>query len=232
MLPLFYDCEILALVDTGKQKRVHINPLETVEVPVYRHPGIPYAKDFQDYENMGISVLGFALGDNPPAFVVGDERVSCHREIVFRQFQALAAQSYVIGFNTIQFDDNLCAAQGIQIKTSYDLLLEVRIAAGFSADYKSVPRGYSYKLEHLAIANGLPGKLIPGALAPLEWHRGQYGLVTDYACQDADWIRTLLRRGLRGELIDPNTGLPLKLRPLPEHVEFSLSEPELATVKA
>jgi hypothetical protein len=127
---------------------------------------------------------------------------------------AVHIEHCLVGFNSKGFDDKLLAANGLEgIETHYDLLEEIRIAAGFDAHFSSVPKGYSYKLDALAKANG-SAKTGSGELAPVLWQQGKKQEVIDYCKMDVEITSKILNLGLAGELIDPNTGDKLKLRNL------------------
>jgi hypothetical protein len=132
---------------------------------------------------------------------------------VFKLVTEVYAHYPVVGFNSANFDDKLMAAHGIKVKTTYDVLEQVRIAAGFEPHHTSVRRGYSYKLDAIAQANGM-AKTGSGALAPVLWQQGKHQEVKDYCLNDVRITRNILELGLKGELIDPNTGKRLKLAPL------------------
>jgi hypothetical protein len=78
-----------------------------------------------------------------------------------------------------------------------------------------VPKGWSYKLDAIAKANGM-AKTGTGELAPIMWQRGQKQEVIDYCLNDVRVTTAILELGLAGELADPNTGKKLRLAPLEE----------------
>lgn len=169
-----------------------------------------YCTGWTDHASMGISVIGI-IDQDEEAFAVVPDGDYNHSDL--RWFQKKAAKVPIVGFNSRSFDDKLMQAHGIQIKTDYDILEEVRIAAGYAADYRSVPKGFSYKLDAIARANGL-AKTGNGALAPLLWQQGKRQQVIDYVLNDVKITRAILELGLKGELVDPNTNRFLKLKPL------------------
>jgi hypothetical protein len=192
---LIYNAEILKMIPPRN--------------PVDRIPNLKYSEGWGDYFGMGISVVGFGTSERewfwdataPKPFLVRDFTKAKEIEFV------------IVGFNSRNFDDRLMAAHSIQIQTDYDLLEEVRIAAGFSAHYQSVPKGFSYKLDAIARANGM-AKTGNGELAPKLWQEGKYQEVIEYCLMDIKITRQMLLLGLAGELIDPNTGRMLQLRAL------------------
>jgi hypothetical protein len=119
----------------------------------------------------------------------------------------------LIGFNSLNFDDNLLEAHNIlEYQTHYDLLVEVRAAAGYLS-HRQVPKGYSYKLDAIAKANEM-AKTASGELAPIMWQLGRKQDVIDYCKMDVKITKAMLDLGLAGELIDPNTGNKLQLMPI------------------
>ena len=196
---LIYDCEIVKLIPDRNEANLS---------------NYEYCDGWHDHSGMGISVIGYCEGleDEPISLRCdsGSGRLS--------DFEAIAKSSTVVGFNSRNFDDPLCKANGINIKTDYDLLEEVRIAAGFGVHYKSVPREYRYNLNTIARANGM-AKSGHGELAPMLWQDGNFQEVIDYCLHDVRITRDLLRLGLDGQLEDPNTGKMLKLRSILTEIE-------------
>ena len=189
---LIYDCEIIKLIPARNEANLS---------------GYEYCDGWHDHANMGISVIGYCEG-------LEDEPIALLRDSLdghLSDFEAIAQSSIVIGFNSRNFDDPLCKANGINIKTDYDLLEEVRLAAGFGTHYKSVPREYRYNLNNVARANGM-AKSGHGELAPVLWQDGNFQEVIDYCLHDVKITRNLIRLGLDGQLEDPNTGKMLQLR--------------------
>jgi hypothetical protein len=107
---LIYDCEILNCIPS-KNKSLRST--------------FKYCKGWQDFKNMGISVIGAYLSENfsfskgLQSFTNPDDLIPYH----FPTFQEVLAENpKIIGFNSRSFDDNLVKANGIKIKTDYDLL--------------------------------------------------------------------------------------------------------------
>lgn len=194
---LIYDCEIIKMIPAKNEE-----PL----------PGLEYCKGWGDHKEMGISVIGYCYGLQG-APVAALPEYPDHVDMV--AFQDLAFSATVVGFNSRGFDDKLCATAGIAVETDYDLLEEIRIAAGYEASFKSVPYGMSYKLDAIAKANGM-AKTGSGELAPQLWQQGKRQEVIDYCLHDVAITRDILNLGLEGRLVDPNTGNLLKLRSLPK----------------
>lgn len=169
--------------------------------------GYSYCKGWDDHVGMGISVIGLQVGDTAPRPIFNATEFDDQLEYL--------DVTCLIGFNSKAFDDKVMAANGSTMAvTHYDLLEEVRIAAGFSAEYRSVPRGYSYALGAIAEANGM-AKTGSGELAPKLWQDGEFSTVITYCLSDVRITAELLHLGLKGALIDPNTGNRLRLRDLP-----------------
>lgn len=189
---IVYDAEIIKCIPNGKPSLDY-----------------EYCGGWDDFENMEISVIGF-YSDKKSLWFNG----YCHCLKPFHDFQRLVNnESQIIGFNSKQFDDNLCKANGIKIKTTYDLLEEVRLAAFGSPLWQDTPKGHSYSLDAIARANGMT-KTGSGALAPQLWQEGKHQEVIDYCVNDVKLTVELLNLGLKGKLINPNNGKYLQLRPL------------------
>ncbi len=190
--------------------------LEIVKAIPDRNPplaNIEYCSGWEDHQNMGISIVGFCniltlggdviIGD--PSFVTGD-----YYGLEF--FRKLVSESDgVIGFNSKNFDDRVMAAAGIHVTTTYDLLEEVRLSAYGSIRYQDAPKGHSYSLAKLGAANGLT-KTGDGANAAIEWQNGLHKKVADYCMNDVMMTAKMLKRGIEGELKNPNLPGNLKLR--------------------
>lgn len=184
---LIYDCEIIKAIPD------HYGDDDE---------SIDYCDGWTDFENMGISVIGVY------DIYRGMTRVFLQDN--FNAFQALVKQrDLIIGFNSISFDDLLCEANNISVRTDYDLLGQVRIATGQPPFYtKGLTRG-GYSLEALAQVNLGYGKSGNGALAPVLWQRGNFGKVIDYCLLDVQITYELFKRRLT--LKDPTNGFMLKL---------------------
>lgn len=197
---LIYDCEIIKAIPGPGPDRL---------------PSISYCQGWGDFGNMGVSVIGYSVlrmdggcaQYDEPKYLIGD----CYG---LRAFERLAEEMRVIGFNSASFDDRLMTANGVSgVTTTYDLLEEVRRAACGSIDYRDVPTGRSYRLAAIGEANGYP-KTGDGANAAIDWQQGRHHEVIEYCINDVRITAELLILGLKGKLKDPNTGVPLKLRPL------------------
>lgn len=191
---LVYDTEIVNLIPSSREGKL---------------PRYKYCSGWGDFSGMGISVIGYYSSVSDECFHTNSPEV----------FQEVASNhAVIVGFNSRCFDDSLLKAHGVNVQTDYDLLEQVRIAAGFKAVRQSVPSGYSYKLDAIARVNGM-AKTVAGELAPKLWQDGKRRAVIDYCLNDVKVTLELLKLGLDGKLKDPNTGALLKLTPLPEKVE-------------
>lgn len=173
---LFYDCEIL-------------NPIRCSD-------------DWRDFEYLGLSVVGcFAdwLPENQQwqAFTADDG---------FAGIQSLIDEAdRIVGFNSCQFDDRLCEAHGIRIKTTFDLMQQVRRAAGEPVTGRCTS---GYNLLRLAKSNlgeELPQVLLRGGSVPSRvpdlWLAGEKEAVIKYCLNDVFLTRELFNR--RTNLVDP-----------------------------
>ncbi len=171
--------------------------------------GIEYCAGWSDYENMGIAVIGYKWSHEDAA-----SYTTSAEGFLDMLMQYDDEYYHLIGFNSRNFDDKLLTANGLEgVETGYDLLEQVRIAAGFKAEYKSVPRGYKYDLNSIAQANGA-AKTGSGALAPVLWQQGKKQEVVDYCINDVLVTEKILQFGLAEKLVDPNTGSKLQLASL------------------
>lgn len=165
-------------------------------MPVQGFPLVTPCKGWRDFEGMGISCVGFALGRQSP---------NCH-EWPSQGFNDLVAAGYqIVGFNSRAFDDNLLKANHVQVN-SVDFLDMIRLSAFGSTNWKDQPYGYSYRLDNLAKANLDFSKSGTGVLAPVLWQQGRKAEVMSYCADDVRILQSLFFRFIEGELIDPNTG--------------------------
>ena len=173
---LFYDCEI-------------VNPIRC-------------SSDWRDFEYLGLSVVGCCADWLPEdrqwqAFTVDDH---------FAGIQPLIDEAdRVVGFNSCQFDDRLCEAHGIRINTTFDLMQQVRRAAGEPMRGRCTP---GYNLRRLAETNlgrDLPQVRLRSGSSPARvpdlWRAGEKEAVIKYCLNDVFLTRELFKR--RTNLIDP-----------------------------
>lgn len=200
---LVYDCEIIRMIpDRGS--------------PVTKLDGFEYCGGWEDFKNMGISVICATDLNTDDCYVflhpdsseiVSEMWITLSSTIY--DFEDFSQSSKIYGFNSRKFDDNLCQANGINLKTDFDLLEQVRLSAYGSIEWFDCPKGRTYKLDALARANGLWGKTGSGELAPKLWQQGKQKEVIDYCINDVCLTKELILKFNAGELIDPNTGLIL-----------------------
>jgi hypothetical protein len=185
---LFYDCEIIKCIPSRD----------------YNDPKYQYCDGWQDFENMGVSVVGAYADWLQLYFTFENDQLS--------KFERLVQDAdEIIGFNSICFDDLLIQANGIEIKTTYDLLCEVRVAAGMPPFFvKGITRG-GYSLGAIAEINLGTGKTGSGELAPMLWQDGKREEVKNYCLNDVKLLVELYKK--RSCLKDPTDGSLLELKP-------------------
>jgi len=165
---LFYDCEII---------------------------NNPNVHGWQNYKALGICAIGCYANWLPK-----NRRLQYFTvDGGFDGFQELANRAdEIVGFNSIGFDDSLCQAHGIHIETTYDLMVEVRRAAG---EPLSGPCTRGYNLAQLAKRNLGRDKTGHGADVPVLWEAGKRQEVIDYCLNDVMLLVDLYQR--RTHLVDP-----------------------------
>jgi hypothetical protein len=180
-------------------------------------PGFEYCNGWHDFDGMGISCVGWATSlGSKGVFVFDLKNIPSVPTPEMLAFQMLASSvPLVVGFNSLSFDDNLMRAYGINLTTGYDLLNQIRLQGYGSTDWRDSPKGWSYKLDRLARANNIPPKTGSGGLAPVLWQQGQRQEVLDYCLHDVEITVQVLELGLKGQLVDPNTGRLLTLPSIP-----------------
>ncbi len=195
MHALIYDIEIFKAIPPkiGSEKEII--------------PGIEYCEGWHDHKNMGISVIGAY------DYKAGRFRVFCKDN--FHEFLELSKQRLMVGFNSIPFDDAVIYAEfgdDYRPADSYDILRETWAAADLGPNFQ-YPSHAGYSLDAIAKANNLPSKTGHGALAPVQWQRGEIGAVIDYCLQDVAITKRLFDRVQLGYPITcPKTSNPLMLR--------------------
>ncbi len=185
---LIFDCEIQNAIPDPRRPN---------------DPTLEYCMGWEDFDGMKISCI--AVYD----YAEGLFRLFLQDNLA--EFQGLVnRRQEIVGFNSRAFDDPLCAANGLEVTTTYDLLREVRIASGQPPDYRrGVTRG-GYSLNRLAEANLGVSKTASGELAPILWQRDERGAVLDYALRDVQITKALFDK--RASLIDPTDGSTLICR--------------------
>lgn len=169
-------------------------------------PKLTYCMGWGDHVGMGISVLC--------AYTSIDNRYQVYLEDNMTAFQQMVNQAVakgweIVGFNSLSFDDKVCAANGVKIKTTYDLLCEVRETSGQPRFFTPGKTKGGYKLDDLAAKNLGACKSGDGASAPEWWQTGQRGKVISYCLDDVRLTKELFEKRLN--LLDPNNGKTLRL---------------------
>lgn len=185
---LFYDCEIINCIPSYYEEN---------------NPKYKYCDGWHDFKNMGIAVIG--------TYISWLDIYQSYQGYEITAFQSLVNEAdEIIGFNSINFNDNLLQANNISISTTYDLLCEVRVAAGMPPHYvKGLTRG-GYSLGALAEINLGEGKTGSGELAPMLWQDGQQKQVVDYCLNDVKLLVELYNK--KSCLKDPINLSLLELR--------------------
>jgi hypothetical protein len=194
---LIYDCEIVKAIQSKKEPRVE---------------GIEYCEGWRDFEGMGISVIG--------AYDYWTERYRVFTAAGngggFDEFRMLVDEAdLVVGFNSLKFDNKLCAANAITVpdEKSYDILREMWRAAGLDPDIFNFKTHLGFGLDDTAKANFGLGKTGEGGLAPVLWQLGCYGQVIDYCLEDVRLTKRLFDRIMRdGYLLNPRKAGTLTMR--------------------
>lgn len=188
MKTLIYDAETCRPVYTPNGKNV---------------PGITYARDWDDYRGMGVSVVC--------AYSYLHDRFFVFTQSELQAFAALVAEhDVIVGFNSKRFDDALLNAHGVPVQTTYDLYEEVCEAARRIGIDPRKKRGYN--LDSLAQVNLGAGKAGSATLAPLLYQAGKLGELITYCLHDVELTRRLY--GSRHRLICPKTRAHLPMATL------------------
>jgi hypothetical protein len=170
--------------------------------PAEREAGLFYAKDFNDYENMGIACIG--------VYDYTADKYRVFGEYELDEFRQLAEMhDTAVGFNNIRFDNNVLKANNVVISAnkSFDILSEIQSTIGFQK---------GCRLDDVIKANfpSAEGKTGSGADAPILWQRGYHTKVIDYCLNDVRLTKMLLDRILRfGWIKNPiSPDKPLKMK--------------------
>ncbi len=187
---IIYDCEIVKAIQSKNEERIE---------------DIEYCEGWRDFENMGVSIIG--------AYDYDTSRYRVFAEDNFDQFQELVdSTDLVIGFNSLAFDNQLCAANGIMVddEESYDLLVEIWKAAGLGNKFK-YPSHAGYSLDTCAEINFGVRKTGHGTFAPVDWQKGNIGAVVDYCLNDVYLTKLLVDHIIDQEWIKSPKNKELKL---------------------
>jgi hypothetical protein len=197
---IVYDIEIIKGIPSGKDPT-----LEDIE----------YCEGWHDHKNMGISVI--AAYD----YVTGRFRTFL-RDNFIGFAELLVERNWHVGFNNIGFDNKVLRASQIYLgdERSYDILAEMWRAADLDPTSFEWNTHGGYGLDETAMVNMGAKKSGHGALAPVQWQRGQYGAVIDYCLEDVRLTKRLMDRILaNGFLVSPkHTDRVLRVRH-PEIIE-------------
>jgi hypothetical protein len=184
---LIYDIEIIKAIPPR-------NPLERLD-------DIDYCDGWAALGQMGVSVIG--------CYDYRDDRYRVFCQDNFAEFKDLVhGSSVVIGFNNAKFDNAVleaCDIVDIWEEKTYDILQEIWAANGA----RFSPSG----LDAVCKANFGTSKAGDGALAPVDWQRGNYGKVIDYCMNDVRMTKQVMDLVLSGaSVISPKDGTLLNLR--------------------
>lgn len=176
---IFYDSEIICMV-----------PMETEP----RDETLFYCAGWSDFENMGISVV--TVYD----FVTCAYRVFLQDNLE-KLRQLIESRSIIMGFNNKRFDDNLLAANGIEIpkSKSYDIWAQI-------VDTQSPGQRAGFSLNNMLKANGLEAKSGEGGNAPKLAQSGRWGELINYCLDDTRLSVQLLRLLCNDMMRHPKNG--------------------------
>ena len=185
---IVYDCEIVRCI-----------PPDEGQID----PRFKYCAGWHDLENMHLSVIcAYDLNTKLHHVYLEDNRAS------FQGLVDMAKEDGIIGFNSRQFDDQLCAVNGIDVFTTHDLLRQIRHCSGQPRDYEKGLTRRGYSLKEVCQANLGITKAGEGQEAPRLWQLGQRGRVIDYCLRDVSLVAQLWEKEF---LIDPTNGEELYL---------------------
>lgn len=207
-----------------RQPRYVIYDLETAKAFPKKgeaiEPGIEYCEGWTDYKGCGISVLA--------AYVSLTDRVEVFLQDNLPQFESLLGEiDYVIGFNTVKFDNNVVTAAGLSFherNKQYDILRAMYEADGLDPDKWSPSTHGGYKLDTCLDVNFGVRKTDSGAMAPINWQRGRHGEVISYCIADVMLTKRLFDKIMADGWIYhpkyPGKKLTIKRPFAPEWEEF------------
>ena len=177
-----------------------------------RLEGIEYCGGWKDHANMGISVIG--------AYDYVTERYRVFLKDNFADFIALLEErEFIVGFNNIGFDNVVLEATGLRVGRdidawSYDILAELWRAAGYDPTVFVWQTHGGFGLDATAEINLNRKKTGHGALAPVQWQRGEIGAVVDYCLEDVhltkDLFDQIITHGILLSPKEPNAVLRLR----------------------
>lgn len=189
-----------------------IYDIEIAKVPSpnsYCEKGIKYCSGWSDHARMGISIIG--------CYDYQQDRYRAFCDDNKSEFMVLLDRGPMcVGFNNIPFDNAVIAATDGWMAPNdavcYDLLREIWIASGLEPEFNRKTHG-GVGLDAVCERNFGTKKSGNGALAPVDWQRGNYGTVIDYCLNDVRLTKQLFDLVLSGKpVINPKTGAELMLR--------------------
>ena len=190
---LIYDLEIeKAILGKGERR------LEDIE----------YCSGWNDHKGMGISCL--CAYDS----VEDRYRIFCKDNMNEFYLMMYMNDRLFVTFNGVGFDNKVLEAHGYSppAEGHYDILQELWIAHGLSPTFQ-YPSHVGFNMDATCRVNDLQVKTGNGALAPINWQRGNIGTVIDYCLNDVKMTQQLFNKILQdGELISPKTKQIIKMR--------------------
>ena len=173
--------------------------------------GIEYCEGWHDHAGMGVSVVG------AHDLLTGRDRVFCSDNLS-EFFELCANRALLISFNGVGFDNKVlryCSENIVQHTHSddkyYDILREVWKCKGLNPDKFYWKTHGGFGLEFICRVNGIGGKTGHGALAPVQWQRGEIGRVINYCLDDVHLTVDLFKLCQAGPIKSPKGGT-LELR--------------------
>jgi hypothetical protein len=193
--PIIFDLEIVKAIRSAKEKPI---------------PGIEYCRGWGDHAGMGISVLCAVDDVSQRTFCLCKDNGPSEMQKFIDDKETL-----FVSFNGFNFDAKVVLASwGIQIpeERHYDILRELWTASGLGPSFNPKTHG-GFGLDAACIANNHGGKSGNGALAPVNWQRGNVGDVINYCLHDV-WLTQMLFNKIifTGYLTCPKTGNRLTMR--------------------
>lgn len=159
-----------------------------------RQNDLHYCKGWDDYAGMGISMV------SAYDFVDGAYRIFLADNL--SKFGTLVnSRNVIIGFNNDRFDNNVLAANDIEVPQGKSYDLWKYIVATVPPNQR---RGYA--LADMLRANGIGSKSGLGADAPRLVQTGQWGAAINYCLDDTRLTVGLLRLACSDLMKSPKTG--------------------------
>lgn len=158
-------------------------------------PGIEYCNGWSDHADMGISVIG--------AYDYWDDRYRIFCKDNFEKFGDLCDKhDCLVSFNGIGFDNKVLKENNIVVSEDkcYDILVEVWVGDGLKPVFE-FPSHVGYGLDAICKANFDDHKSGHGALAPVQWQKGEIGEVIDYCINEVKLTKNLLDYVIRFGMI-------------------------------